>query len=160
MGLWWGGNLIGARDAPVQLSNPRRLIYSPHAYGPGVFQQPYFKDPTFPLNMPAVWEQHWGFVAKQTGQPIVLGEMGGWYKGCAAFGARARSCSSTALCSTRSWLLPLILPLSVHPLLGTSSSAALTRSGKTGPSSTSSSTTSASSTLPSTLLPRIPAASF
>ena len=86
MGLWWGGNLVGVREAPVKLSNPRRLIYSPHAYGPGVFQQPYFKDPTFPLNMPSVWEQHWGFVVKQTGQPIVLGEMGGWYKGCARHG--------------------------------------------------------------------------
>ena len=31
LGLWWGGNLIGAREAPVELANMRRLVYSPHA---------------------------------------------------------------------------------------------------------------------------------
>src|SRR5258706_13924118 len=36
---WWGGNLSGARDAPVRLGVPEKLVYSPHDYGPGVYQQ-------------------------------------------------------------------------------------------------------------------------
>ena len=33
---WWGGNLRGAADYPVNLgSYQEQLVYSPHAYGPG-----------------------------------------------------------------------------------------------------------------------------
>src|SRR5215467_9475459 len=34
---WWGGNLMGAREFPVRLSVPNRLVYSPHDYGPLVY---------------------------------------------------------------------------------------------------------------------------
>ena len=62
------------RVAPVQLSNQRRLVYTPHTYGPGVFMQPYFQDNSFPSNMEAVWDQHFAFVQQATGQPIIIGE--------------------------------------------------------------------------------------
>ncbi len=32
---FWGGSLACARHLPVQLSNPSKLVYSPHVYGPG-----------------------------------------------------------------------------------------------------------------------------
>ena len=33
-GIWWGEHLAGAKAQPVRLSNPERLVYSPHTYGP------------------------------------------------------------------------------------------------------------------------------
>merc|ERR1740139_1569036 len=80
-GFWWGGNLFGARAAPVKLSDPSKLVYSPHAYGPSVYMQGYFSSGSFPANMAAVWERHWAFVQASTGTPVVIGELGGWYTG-------------------------------------------------------------------------------
>ena len=74
---WWGGNLEGARDNPVRLQVPGRLVYSPHAYGPSVYAQPWFQDPDFPNNLSVVWDTHWGYLAEQQVAPVVLGEFGG-----------------------------------------------------------------------------------
>lgn len=74
---WWGGNLMGAREYPVRLSRPERLVYSPHTYGPGVYPQEWFNDPDFPNNMPGIWDVHWGFVHKEALAPVILGEFGG-----------------------------------------------------------------------------------
>ena len=39
----WGENIVGAKTAPVRLSDMTKLVYSPHTYGPGVFpNQNYF----------------------------------------------------------------------------------------------------------------------
>jgi len=73
---WWGGNLEGAGQFPVQLSVPNRVVYSPHDYGPDVFGQSWFSAPNFPNNLAGVWQQHWGFLA-QHGLPVVVGEFGG-----------------------------------------------------------------------------------
>ena len=80
MGLWWGENLVGTRQSPVRLRDQSKLVYSPHVYGPAVYDQDYFKAKNFPRNLPAVWGSHF-LVAKQTGQPIVIGELGGTYTG-------------------------------------------------------------------------------
>jgi aryl-phospho-beta-D-glucosidase BglC (GH1 family) len=53
-GFWWGENLVGVKVAPVTLSNQEKLVYSPHVYGPSVYQQHYFDDRRFPANMPEV----------------------------------------------------------------------------------------------------------
>jgi len=74
---WWGGNLMGARDHPVRLDLPGKLVYSPHTYGPGVYPQTWFSDPSFPDNMPGIWDSHWGFVHKDGLAPVILGEFGG-----------------------------------------------------------------------------------
>jgi len=74
---FFGENLQGVANAPVKLSQPNKLVYSPHVYGPSVYTQPYFSDPTFPANMPAIWQTHFGFVPNQTGNAIVIGEWGG-----------------------------------------------------------------------------------
>ena len=39
---WWGGDLEGVRDYPIDLGNPewnKKVVYSPHVYGPDAFLQ-------------------------------------------------------------------------------------------------------------------------
>ena len=45
-----GENLVGARKAPIELSDHTRLVYSPHTYGPGVRGLPYMESEDFPEN--------------------------------------------------------------------------------------------------------------
>ena len=73
---WWGGNLQGARDYPVRLSNPNKLMYSPHEYGPTVFNQTWFSDPSFPTNMPGIWEEQFNFLNTNGTSPLLIGELG------------------------------------------------------------------------------------
>ncbi|QJD87157.1 cellulase family glycosylhydrolase [Cohnella herbarum] len=74
---WWGGNLKGVRNNPVRLNVSNRVVYSPHDYGPGVSAQTWFSDPTFPNNMPAMWDSYWGYIHKENIAPILAGEFGG-----------------------------------------------------------------------------------
>ncbi|MCW2642423.1 MAG: glycoside hydrolase family protein [Dactylosporangium sp.] len=76
-GYWWGGNLQGAKDNPVRLSDPSKLVYSAHDYSPKVFGQNWFSDPNFPKNMPALWDSQWGHLVKSGTAPVILGEFGG-----------------------------------------------------------------------------------
>ncbi|MEV6211338.1 cellulase family glycosylhydrolase [Kitasatospora sp. NPDC051914] len=73
---WWGGNLQGAGQYPVQLSVPNRVVYSAHDYATSVAQQPWFSDPSFPVNMPAIWDKNWGYLFKQNIAPVWVGEFG------------------------------------------------------------------------------------
>jgi len=73
---WWGGNLMGAQDFPVRLNVANRLVYSPHEYDNGVFAQTWFSDPTFPNNMPALYDRWWGYLHNNNIAPIMLGEFG------------------------------------------------------------------------------------
>jgi aryl-phospho-beta-D-glucosidase BglC (GH1 family) len=73
---WWGGNLAGARDRPVVLSDPTRLVYSTHEYGPEVFGQTWFSDPGFPSNMAAVWRASFGFIMEEKLGHVLVGEFG------------------------------------------------------------------------------------
>jgi endoglucanase len=73
----YGDNLIGVAEHPVELGKPKKLVYSSHTYGPSQHDRPEFKDPAFPDNMPAIWQDHWGYVANKTGSAVVLGEFGG-----------------------------------------------------------------------------------
>ncbi len=73
---WKGGNLEGAATYPVQLTVSNRLVYSAHDYPASVYQQPWFKDPQYPHNLPAIWDTHWGYLAKDDIAPIWLGEFG------------------------------------------------------------------------------------
>ena len=77
-----GDNLMGAMARPLELAAREKLVYSPHAYGPAAHAaRKEFAHPTFPANMPDVWDAHWGSLAKQgahaQGTPaVVLGEWG------------------------------------------------------------------------------------
>ena len=74
---WWGGNLTRARQYPVRLSNPRKLVYSPHDYGMSVYaQQSWFTDPAFPATLEPYWDNMWGYLAKEGIAPILIGEFG------------------------------------------------------------------------------------
>ncbi|MEV0271625.1 cellulase family glycosylhydrolase [Hamadaea sp. NPDC050747] len=74
---WWGGNLAGAAQYPVQLNTANRLVYSAHDYGISVYdRQPWFKDATFPENLPAVWDHFWGYLYKNNTAPVLVGEFG------------------------------------------------------------------------------------
>ncbi len=74
---WWGGNLEPMRCYPLAIPK-NRLVLSPHVYGPDVFAQDYFNQPDFPINMPAIWDQHFGFLLEQ-GYAVIFGEFGGRY---------------------------------------------------------------------------------
>ncbi|MEU4775117.1 cellulose binding domain-containing protein [Micromonospora sp. NPDC023644] len=73
---WWGGNLTKAKDFPVRLDVPNRLVYSPHEYATSVFEQAWFKSPDFPGNLPGIWDKYWGYLHRQNIAPIMLGEFG------------------------------------------------------------------------------------
>jgi endoglucanase len=73
---WWGGNLEGAASFPVQLVIPNRLVYSAHEYPSSVYSQPWFSDPTYPNNLPAVWNKFWGYLYNNSVAPVWLGEFG------------------------------------------------------------------------------------
>src|SRR5262249_3690036 len=74
---WWGGNLEGAKQFPVRLSQPDKLVYSAHSYGPQVWMQSWFQSPNFPNNLPDVWQTHWAYLQTQGIAPVYLGEFGG-----------------------------------------------------------------------------------
>lgn len=75
---WWGGCLDQADKHPVNLDIKNRLVYSPHVYGPDVFDMPYFGRGTgFPNNLPAIWTSDWGYIRKNKVAPMVIGEWGG-----------------------------------------------------------------------------------
>ncbi|MDQ1037005.1 endoglucanase [Streptomyces sp. V3I8] len=73
---WWGGNLMGVARYPVQLDVPGRVVYSAHDYATSVAQQSWFSDPSFPANMPGVWDKYWGYIFKQNIAPVWVGEFG------------------------------------------------------------------------------------
>ena len=76
-----GENLVGVAVAPVELSDPKKLMYSVHLHGPDEEMPEYFMDHHFPHNLPAIWEPHFGFVPTLTGRPIIFGAVGGPYHG-------------------------------------------------------------------------------
>jgi len=87
-GHWWGGNFRGFRTKPVELGEEglnRRVVYTPHVYGPDVHPQSYFSSWSFPNNLPAIWEAHWGFLrgegGREGGRAVVVSEWGGSCRG-------------------------------------------------------------------------------
>ncbi len=73
---WWGGNLKGVKTAPITLTHQNKLVYSPHVYGPEVFEQPWFKDPVFPANLEYIWQDRFGFVNSENIGHMLIGEFG------------------------------------------------------------------------------------
>lgn len=73
---WWGGNLENAGQFPVQLNVANHLVYSAHDYATSVADQPWFHDPTFPANMPGIWDKFWGYLFNQNIAPVWVGEFG------------------------------------------------------------------------------------
>jgi endoglucanase len=76
---WWGGMLRGVKDFPVNLgSYQNKLVYSPHEYGPSVFNQSWFQ-PDFDTNklLTVVWRPNWFYIYEANTAPLLIGEWGG-----------------------------------------------------------------------------------
>lgn len=79
---WWGGNLRGVKDNPVDLGKyQNKLVYSPHDYGPTVYEQPWFKGGyTFDSLYEDCWYDNWFYIQKQDIAPLLIGEWGGFMR--------------------------------------------------------------------------------
>lgn len=85
---WWGGSLMGVRDAPVMLhfaegsSARSQLVYSVHEYGPALCGGgcAWFNKQTNYASLSQVWDQYWGYIVNDPKQPyaapIWVGEFG------------------------------------------------------------------------------------
>ncbi|MCM1308421.1 MAG: cellulase family glycosylhydrolase [Butyrivibrio sp.] len=79
---WWGGNLRGVRDFPVDLGKYQdKLVYSPHDYGPSVYAQPWFEgDYTYESLTRDCWYDNWLYIYDENIAPLLIGEWGGFMK--------------------------------------------------------------------------------
>lgn len=79
---WWGGNLRGVRDFPVDLGAYQdKLVYSPHDYGPTVYLQPWFQgDYDFDGLLSDCWQDNWLYIHNENTAPLLIGEWGGFMK--------------------------------------------------------------------------------
>jgi aryl-phospho-beta-D-glucosidase BglC (GH1 family) len=78
-GINYGANLTQVTNYPVQLNVPNQLVYSPHDYPQSVADQPRYHDPSYPANLPGLWDINWGYLAKASIAPLWLGEFGTKY---------------------------------------------------------------------------------
>ncbi|MHA3946224.1 cellulase family glycosylhydrolase [Cellulomonas bogoriensis] len=76
---WWGGNLRGVRDHPVQVSaHQEQIMYSPHDYGPLVHEQPWFRGEFDKESLTRdVWGPNWLYLHDEGVSPLLMGEWGG-----------------------------------------------------------------------------------
>lgn len=79
-GAWWGGNFRGARKYPVNLGKYQsQLVYSPHDYGPLVWEQDWFKkDFTRETLLDDYWRDSWAYLIEDKISPLLMGEWGGF----------------------------------------------------------------------------------
>lgn len=79
---WWGGNLRGVKDNPVDLGKyQNKLVYSPHDYGPTVYEQPWFKGGyTYDSLYKDCWYDNWFYIQKSNTAPLLIGEWGGFMR--------------------------------------------------------------------------------
>lgn len=80
---WWGGNLRGVRDYPiVPDSGTSQIVYSPHDYGPSVYDQTWFqKDFTTQTLLDDYWYDTWAYINDEDIAPLLIGEWGGYMDG-------------------------------------------------------------------------------
>lgn len=79
---WWGGNLRGVKDYPVDLGKYQdKLVYSPHDYGPTVYEQDWFKGSyNYDSLMKDCWRDNWFYIHEDKLAPLLIGEWGGFMK--------------------------------------------------------------------------------
>ncbi|MBQ6042466.1 MAG: cellulase family glycosylhydrolase [Oscillospiraceae bacterium] len=80
IGAWWGGNLRGVREWPIKLDGTgnSQIVYSPHDYGPSVFNQTWFdKDFTEQTLLDDYWRDTWAYINEEEIAPLLIGEWGG-----------------------------------------------------------------------------------
>lgn len=79
---WWGGNLRGVKDYPVDLGQyQNKLVYSPHDYGPTVYEQPWFQGGyNYDSLIRDCWQDNWLYIHKDNTAPLLIGEWGGFMR--------------------------------------------------------------------------------
>ena len=82
-GTWWGGNFRGAKKYPIDLGKYQsQLVYSPHDYGPLVWEQKWFYDGfTQETLLKDCWYDNWFFLQDEGVAPLLMGEWGGFMDG-------------------------------------------------------------------------------
>lgn len=80
---WWGGNLRGVKDYPIELGKYQsQIVYSPHDYGPTVHNQSWFqKDFTKESLYEDCWRDNWAYIMEENIAPLLIGEWGGFLDG-------------------------------------------------------------------------------
>ena len=73
---WWGGNLQGVQDNPVEFNVDNKLVYSVHDYPPSMAGFGWFSDSDYPNNMDDVWTNNWGYIIQKDIAPVLVGEFG------------------------------------------------------------------------------------
>ncbi|MBN2439986.1 MAG: cellulase family glycosylhydrolase [Spirochaetales bacterium] len=76
---WWGGNIRGAADYPINLgSHQNKLVYSPHDYGPDIHLQPWFQNGFDSQKLyNECWYPNWFYLVEENTAPVLIGEWGG-----------------------------------------------------------------------------------
>lgn len=84
-GAWWGANLRGVKEHPVNLGQYQsQLVYSPHDYGPEVHPQEWFylKDDSKTFSRQTLlddyWYDTWAYIVEENIAPLLMGEWGGF----------------------------------------------------------------------------------
>ena len=82
---WWGANLMAVRKYPIDFGSPERnaqIVYSPHDYGPRVYEQSWFKGGfTYDSLMKDAWYDYWLYIQEEGIAPVFVGEWGGFMEG-------------------------------------------------------------------------------
>ncbi|MGN0593087.1 MAG: cellulase family glycosylhydrolase [Ruminococcus sp.] len=80
---WWGGNFRGAKEYPIDLGDYQsQLVYSPHDYGPLVWEQDWFYDGfTQESLLEDCWYDNWFYLQDEGTAPLLMGEWGGFMDG-------------------------------------------------------------------------------
>ncbi|WP_205666092.1 Calx-beta domain-containing protein [Aquabacter cavernae] len=73
---WWGGNLEGVRDRPIELNVDNKLVYSAHDYPNSVYNQPWFQSSDFAAHLPEKFDEMWGYIYREGIAPVYIGEFG------------------------------------------------------------------------------------
>lgn len=87
---WWGGNLRGVKDYPIDLGKYQsQLVYSPHDYGPIVYNQTWFQgafetaddEEAAQIMYDQCWHDSWAYIMEDGIAPLLVGEWGGITEG-------------------------------------------------------------------------------
>ena len=82
---WWGANLMAVKKYPIDFGSEERnaqIVYSPHDYGPRVYEQPWFEGGfTYDSLMKDAWYNYWLYIQEENIAPVFVGEWGGFMEG-------------------------------------------------------------------------------
>ncbi|MGC2403814.1 MAG: cellulase family glycosylhydrolase [Acidobacteriaceae bacterium] len=73
---FWGGNLQGVQNSPVQLNTANQLVYSAHDYGPVESSQAWFNGNTTYDSLVSTWTSYWAYISLNGIAPVWVGEFG------------------------------------------------------------------------------------